>query len=71
MLLNENDLPTIEALQERWRQEAPAIREFVASLTDDDLNRTVRYKTTKGLPSRWRPWPASWSILSGQRRRSM
>ena len=43
VLLNENDLPTREALQERWQQEAQALRQFVASLTDDDLNRTVHY----------------------------
>ena len=49
-LLNENDLPTIEVLQERWQQEAQALRKVVASLTDDDLNRTVQYKTIKGLP---------------------
>ena len=49
VLLNENDLPTREALQERWQQEAQALRQFVASLTDDDLNRTVHYKTTQGV----------------------
>ena len=49
-LLSESDLPTFEALADRWEQEADALREFIASLTDDDLNRTVQYKTTKGLP---------------------
>ena len=29
---------------------AQALAAFVASLTDEDLNRTVRYKTTKGAP---------------------
>ena len=49
-LLNETDLPTFAALHARWEQEAQAMAEFVASLTDDDLNRTVHYKTTKGSP---------------------
>ena len=50
VLLNEADLPTFAALAERWEQEAQALAAFVASLTDEDLNRTVRYKTTKGAP---------------------
>jgi uncharacterized damage-inducible protein DinB len=49
-LLNEADLPTFAALAERWEQEAQALSAFVASLTDEDLHRTVRYKTTKGAP---------------------
>ena len=37
-------------LAERWEQEAQALAAFVASLTDEDLDHTVRYKTTKGAP---------------------
>ena len=48
-LLNEGDLPTFEALQERWEQESQALHDFVAPLTDDDLNRTIHYKTTEGI----------------------
>ena len=49
-LLNEVDLPTFAALRDRWEQEAQALRDFVASLSEDDLNRTVHYKTTRDLP---------------------
>jgi uncharacterized damage-inducible protein DinB len=49
-LLSPTELPTFEALAERWAQEARALRDFVAGLTDDDLNRTIHYKTTKGSP---------------------
>ena len=48
VLLNETDLPTFEALQDRWEQEAQTLRDFVAGLTDDDLNRTIHYQTTRG-----------------------
>ena len=49
-LLSQGDLPTFEALHDRWEQEAQALRDFVAGLTDDDLTGTVHYKTTKGQP---------------------
>ena len=49
-LLNASDLPTFEVLRDRWEQETQTLRDFVAGLTDDDLNRPVSYKTTKGLP---------------------
>jgi uncharacterized damage-inducible protein DinB len=41
-------LPTFQALQERWEREAQALQDFLTALTDDDLNRTIRYKTTTG-----------------------
>ena len=49
-LLNDSDLPTFQALQERWEREAQALQDFVADLTDTDLDATVHYKTTKGSP---------------------
>jgi uncharacterized damage-inducible protein DinB len=49
-LLSENDLPTFETLRDRWEPEAQALRDFIAGLTDDDLNRPLHYKTTKGQP---------------------
>ncbi len=49
-LLSQGDLPTFAGLCDRWAQEAQALRDFVAALTDDALNRTVHYKTTKGQP---------------------
>lgn len=48
--LNVNDLPTFSALQERWEREAQALQGFIADLTDADLDATVHYKTTKGVP---------------------
>ncbi len=49
-LLSASDLPTFDALRDRWELEAQALRDFVAALTDDDLNRARHYKTTKGQP---------------------
>ena len=43
-----SDFPTLGALRERWEDEAHAWRAFVATLTDADAQRTVRYTTTRG-----------------------
>ena len=49
-LPNENDIPTVEVLCERWLAEEQKMRAYLDSLSDEALNRTVRYKTTKGVP---------------------
>lgn len=43
-------MPDFKGLAARWQQEGDALRQFVASLADDDLNRMVHYKTTRGAP---------------------
>lgn len=48
--LNELDLPTIEGLQKRWEAESQAFAGLVARLSDADLEATLHYKTTKGVP---------------------
>ena len=42
------DFPTFDALQSRWAEEEQALNDFVASLTDEKLNSTFQYQTTKG-----------------------
>jgi uncharacterized damage-inducible protein DinB len=49
-LLSEADLPTFAALAARWEQEAQALHQFIASLTDAGLQNTVHYATTTGVP---------------------
>ena len=50
--LSERELPTCEALHDRWEAEGRALWDFIAGLTDADLGRTVDYKTMKGQPMR-------------------
>ncbi|MBL8103036.1 MAG: DinB family protein [Anaerolineales bacterium] len=45
----EEEFSTFEDLQTRWSMEERALSEFVASLTDEKLNSTFQYKTTKGI----------------------
>lgn len=47
-LIGEDDLPTVGMLADRWEQETQARHQFVAALTDADLDRTVHYTTTQG-----------------------
>lgn len=56
-LLSQADLPTFEALCDRWSRETRMLHDFVAALTDDALNRTVYYKTTQGQPMENVLWP--------------
>lgn len=49
-LLDEPELPTVEALQARWLQEMAVRQAWFDSLSDQDLNAVVHYQTTKGRP---------------------
>jgi len=46
----ESDFPTLEVLRERWHDEEQKMRAYLNSLTDEALNRTMQYRTTKGVP---------------------
>jgi len=47
-LLKAEALPTLSAIRACWREEEQKMRSFVAGLTDADLNRTIRYRSTGG-----------------------
>ncbi len=49
-LMQETELPAVEALQVRWPQEMAARRAWFEQLTDRDLNAVVHYQTTRGRP---------------------
>lgn len=49
-LLSETEFPTLEALRARWQEEEQAMCAYLASLADDKLQQSVKYKTTKGVP---------------------
>jgi uncharacterized damage-inducible protein DinB len=46
--MKEEDFPTFEALEQRWKEEERAMRDYLASLTDEDLSGTIRYTTDEG-----------------------
>jgi uncharacterized damage-inducible protein DinB len=48
-LPSEQDFPTVNALRERWADEEQKMRAYLNSLSDEALDQTVKYKTTKGV----------------------
>ena len=47
-LLDPADFPTFGALAERWREEQAGWNAYVRGLVDDEVNRPVLYRNTKG-----------------------
>ena len=46
--LRVEDYPTVAALRARWRDEETKMREFLATLTESDLTRVVKYTRISG-----------------------
>jgi uncharacterized damage-inducible protein DinB len=49
-MLSEDELPTLDLLRRRWKDEEHAMRTYLASLTDDLLLQPLKYTTTQGVP---------------------
>jgi len=47
--LAEAEFPTLDRLEQHWREEERAMRDYLATLQDDDLTRIVRYTTDEGV----------------------
>lgn len=47
-LLDPADFPTYNALVERWREEQAGWNGYVRGLVDDEVNRPMLYRNTKG-----------------------
>jgi uncharacterized damage-inducible protein DinB len=47
--LQDEEFPTLEVLRQRWAEEERALREYLVSLTDEDLAGYVRYTLPEGL----------------------
>jgi uncharacterized damage-inducible protein DinB len=45
-LLAEADVPTLDALRQRWAQNDETLRAFLTALSDDDVAREVTYYST-------------------------
>ena len=58
------DFPTFESLSMRWLEEEKLLMAFVDSLTDETLNNTFNYKTTKGEPFQRILWHAMAHVVN-------
>ncbi len=62
--LDEAAFPTLEGLEQRWAEEERALRNYLATLTDDDLRGYLRYTTAEG-DRRQRPlWHCLWHVVN-------
>lgn len=48
VILKDADFPTAESLAQRWAEEAQAMRDYLAMLTDADMLNTFHYTTNEG-----------------------
>ncbi len=55
-LLSVEDFPTLADLRTRWQAEEEALRAYVASLTNEDLNQTIPYTSSEGKPFSFILW---------------
>lgn len=46
--MEEHAFPSFDVLEQRWREEERAMRDYLASLTGEDLTGYVRYTTDEG-----------------------
>lgn len=63
-LLNPKDFPSFESLQARWAVEEKQLMDFVSNITDDRLNNTFSYTTTKGQPFTKILWHAMMHVVN-------
>ena len=47
--LSLDDFPTVQSLEERWQEEERAMRAYLASLRNEDMESHLRYTTGEGV----------------------
>jgi uncharacterized damage-inducible protein DinB len=62
--LKPEDFPTFELLRARWAEDEKLLMAFVDDLTDEKLNSTFNYKTTKGEPFQRILWQAMAHVVN-------
>ena len=69
--LQETDVPSLEALKERWAEEERTMRDYLANLSDADLTGYVRYKGDEGQLRERLLWHCLWhNVNHGTHHRS-
>ena len=54
--LKEADFPTLAAIQKRWDEEEKAMRAYITTLRDEDINGHRHYTNEKGEPRDFILW---------------
>ncbi|HEX8993521.1 MAG TPA: DinB family protein [Anaerolineales bacterium] len=69
--LSENDLPTLESVVKRAREEEAAMRAFLAGLNDESMTEIVRYITDEGIKRERLLWHCLYHVVNhGSQHRS-
>jgi uncharacterized damage-inducible protein DinB len=69
--LTEAQLPTLEALRQRWDEEEQAMRDYLNSLTDEDMTSIVRYTIPEGIVRERVLWHCLYHVVNhGMQHRS-
>jgi uncharacterized damage-inducible protein DinB len=53
-ILSDKDFPTLAAMRERWQKQDNDQAVYLSSLTDEDINRVVTYRTMGGTEQKQR-----------------
>ena len=48
MMISQGEVPTLDALVERWRNEEQTMRGYLSSVTEADLNNRIHYNNLTG-----------------------
>ena len=51
-LVDKESFPTLDSLMTYWKQEEALMREYLSSLSDDDMESIVRYEVEEGVRER-------------------
>jgi uncharacterized damage-inducible protein DinB len=62
-ILAEDQFPTLAALEERWKAERQEMQAYLATLTDEQLNATIRYVIEHGVVREWVLWQVLYSCV--------
>src|SRR5512142_446830 len=62
--LTEKDFPTLQSLIDRWRYEEGRMREYIASLSDEDLQGVVRYVNKQGIHRERIRWQGLYHVVN-------
>ncbi len=46
--MDENHFPTLDSVEQRWKEEEQLMRDYLVHLADDDLASIIRYTTDEG-----------------------
>jgi uncharacterized damage-inducible protein DinB len=62
--LDVKDFPTLASLDDRWRYEQGHMRQYLASLADENLLEVVRYTNPQGIPRERVRWHGLYHVVN-------